>query len=89
MIRLTRIGNAEQFWLNADLIERIEQHAHTTVRLANGSEYVVAESAESIVSLIRSERAAVLALSYVPPVERTGEVERPDTPHGEAPPCPR
>jgi uncharacterized protein YlzI (FlbEa/FlbD family) len=64
MIRLTRIRNTESLYLNPDRVERIEEHADTVVRMENGNEYVVSESAADIVELIMEQRARVLALSY-------------------------
>ncbi|MFZ4718682.1 MAG: flagellar FlbD family protein [Ilumatobacteraceae bacterium] len=64
MIRLTRIRHSEPLYLNPDRVERIEEHADTVVRMENGNEYVVSESAAEIVALITDQRARVLALSY-------------------------
>ncbi len=60
MIELTRLGQADRFFLNPDLIERIDSHVDTIVRLTNGVEYVVAESGDEIVSRIVDFRARVI-----------------------------
>lgn len=64
MIRLTRIRHAEPLYLNPDRVERIEAHADTVVRMENGNEYIVSESADEIVAKIMEQRARVLAMSY-------------------------
>jgi uncharacterized protein YlzI (FlbEa/FlbD family) len=64
MIQLTRIRHSEPLYLNPDRMERIEEHADTTVRMENGNEYIVCESAAEIVDLIIRHRAEVLARSY-------------------------
>lgn len=64
MIRLTRIRHSEPLYLNPDQVERIEEHADTVVRMENGNEYIVSESADQIVERIMEQRARVLAMSY-------------------------
>ncbi|MFK7918558.1 MAG: flagellar FlbD family protein [Ilumatobacter sp.] len=59
MIELTRLGKNDQFFLNPDLIERIDCHVDSIVRLTNGIEYVVAESGEQIVDLIVEYRSRI------------------------------
>jgi flagellar protein FlbD len=59
MIELTRIGQREPFLLNPDLIERVDSHVDSVIRLTNGIEYVVAESAEEIVDRIVEFRSRV------------------------------
>lgn len=61
MIQLTRLGHGETFLLNPDLFERIDSHVDTVVRLTNGNEYVVSESASDIIERIVVFRAHVLA----------------------------
>ena len=72
MIQLTRLRHNDVLYLNPDLIERIDSHVDTVIRLTNGSEYLVSENGEQIVYLIAEYRAKVLAL--VP-------VVRVDVPH--------
>jgi flagellar protein FlbD len=61
VIRLTRLRATDHFYVNPDHIERLEQHHDTTlVHLANGTEYVVTDSPESIVHQVLDFRARVL-----------------------------
>ena len=60
MIELTRVGSGVSFFLNPDLIERIDTHVDTVVRLASGIEYVVAEDGEEIVARIVTYRGRIL-----------------------------
>ncbi|MFK8025722.1 MAG: flagellar FlbD family protein [Ilumatobacter sp.] len=59
MIQLTRLGQQDRFFLNPDLIERIDCHVDSIVRLTNGVEYVVAESGEQIVERIVNYRSQI------------------------------
>jgi len=54
MITLTKLNKAgdEQYILNSDLIETIEERPDTTIRLVNGKHFVVAESAAEVISRI-------------------------------------
>ena len=61
MIELTRLRHGETFLLNPDLIERVDTHVDTVVRLTGGNEYVVVESYEEIFHRIVEFRARVLA----------------------------
>ena len=63
MIRLTRIQNQSHLYLNPDHIERLDSHHETTVKMFNGTEYVVTESAAEIIRLVIELRAQVLALA--------------------------
>jgi flagellar protein FlbD len=63
MIRLTRIRQNTPFILNPDLIERVDTHVDTIVRLTSGTEYVVNETGDDIVRLTIEFRARVLALA--------------------------
>ena len=49
MITLTKL-NKQEFILNADLIETIEETPDTTIKLTNGKLYIVLESADEVVS---------------------------------------
>lgn len=60
MIELTRLGQSDRFFINPDLIERIDCHVDTIVRLTNGVEYVVAESGDEIVARIIEFRGRVI-----------------------------
>ena len=74
MIQLTRLRHDDVFFLNPDLVERVDTHVDTMVRLTNGNEYIVAESAEEILRLIAEFRAKVLALVPVVRVHSPAEV---------------
>ena len=60
MIRMTRL-NGSELYLNADLVATVESHHDTVVTLVDGKTYVVLETAEQVVALVTSYRAAVLA----------------------------
>ena len=62
MIRLTRLSGSP-FVLNSDLIERIDITPDTVITLADGTNYVAAESADEIVHAVRMHRAEIIALS--------------------------
>ena len=62
MIQLTRLRHDDVFYVNPDLIERVDTHVDTVVRLTCGTEYVVEESGETILQRIAEFRAKVLAL---------------------------
>ncbi|MBC3797087.1 flagellar FlbD family protein [Acetobacterium tundrae] len=55
MIELTKLNkqrNGEKFFLNCDLIETIEEKPDTTIKLVNGKNYVVSDSAAQVISKI-------------------------------------
>ena len=64
MITVTRL-NGPAFALNPDLIERVEETPDTVIHLVGGTNYVVVESVEEIVTRVRESRAAVIALSHL------------------------
>ena len=68
MIRLTRLSGSE-FALNSDLIERVDATPDTVVTLVDGKKYVVTESLDAIIDLVRQHRGEVLALSSYLDVE--------------------
>lgn len=59
MIILTR-RNGSRFGLNPDLIERVDETPDTVVLLVTGSRYVVQETLDEVVRLMRNARASVL-----------------------------
>jgi flagellar protein FlbD len=63
MITLTRLRQNTPFILNPDLIERVDTHVDTVVRLTSGTEYVVNETGDEIVRRTIEFRARVLALA--------------------------
>jgi flagellar protein FlbD len=70
VIQLTRLRHDDTFFVNPDLIERVDTHVDTVVRLTTGSELVVAEDAEEILHRIVSYRATIIALSSLIDVSR-------------------
>ena len=60
MILLTRL-NGPPFALNPDLIERVEQTPDTVVTLIGGNKYVVSESIDDLLDLVREYRGLVVA----------------------------
>jgi flagellar protein FlbD len=69
MIRLHRF-RGEEFFLNADLVESVENTPDTVLTLFDGRKIVVHESAEEVAELITVYRASVLRLADA---ARTGE----------------
>jgi flagellar protein FlbD len=70
VIQLTRLRHDDTFHLNPDLIERVDTHVDTVVRLTTGSEFVVVEDAEEILHRIVTYRASIIALSSLIDVSR-------------------
>ena len=68
MITLTRLSGSV-FVLNSDLIERVDATPDTVVTLVDGKKYVVTESLDEIVELVRQHRSEVLARSSYTDVE--------------------
>jgi flagellar protein FlbD len=60
MITLTRLTGAV-FALNPDLVERVDQNPDTVITLVDGTKYLVRESMEGVIGLMRDYRASVLA----------------------------
>lgn len=65
VIPLTRLRHGETFFLNPDLFERLDTHVDTTIRLTDGTEYIVVEPGDEIVRRIAEFRARVLAMAAV------------------------
>jgi flagellar protein FlbD len=59
MIVLTRL-NGDKFALNCDLVERVDAHPDTVLTLVDGTKYLVTESIDTVVELVRDFRAGVL-----------------------------
>lgn len=55
MIKLTRL-NGKQFWLNAELIETVEETPDVVVTLTNSHKYVVLETGAEIVQQVVNYR---------------------------------
>lgn len=60
LILLRRLGGPV-FTLNPDLIERAEATPDTVVTLIGGNKYVICESLDELVELIRDYRAGIIA----------------------------
>ncbi len=58
MINVTRLDNRE-FTLNADLIEVIESHPDTFIRLVNGNSFLVLESRAEVIQRVIAYRQSV------------------------------
>ena len=69
MILVTRL-NGPEFALSPDLVERAEGTPDTVVTLVDGTKYVIAESVDEFIALVRRYRAGVLAEA-----QRLSEVE--------------
>jgi flagellar protein FlbD len=60
LILLRRLGGPV-FTLNPDLIERAEATPDTVITLIGGNKYVICESLDELVELIRDYRARIIA----------------------------
>jgi len=64
MITLTKL-NKEEFVLNCDLIETIQENPDTTIRLTNGNIYIVRETMQDVVDLtVRYKRSWFTGLRW-------------------------
>ena len=62
MIPLHRITHpSHPVYLNPDLVQSIEANPDTVVTLTNATKFVVGETPEAVLSLIREWRAGILA----------------------------
>ena len=59
MIELHRLGQAEAFHLNPDLIVSVEAHPDTVIQLATGARVVVTESPQEVAELVRDWRVSI------------------------------
>ena len=59
MIKVTRLKAKDEFVLNAELIEMIEETPDTVVTLANGKKLLVEESMEELVRKVMQYRRAI------------------------------
>ena len=82
VIQLTRLRHDDNFYLNPDLIERVDTHVDTVVRLTSGSEFVVVEDAQEILHRIISFRASIIALSALIDVSAHTSTSRVDARSG-------
>ncbi|WP_129409376.1 flagellar FlbD family protein [Marinitoga lauensis] len=63
MIKVTNLGGKE-FFINPDMIEKIEARPDTTIILNNGHIYVVKESVEEIIQEIIEFRSKIFSLGF-------------------------
>lgn len=70
MILLRRLGGP-LFTLNPDLIERAEATPDTVVTLIGGNKYVVCESLDELIELIREYRARIIAAAETMMLDNT------------------
>lgn len=68
MIVVTRLDRRE-FAINPDLIERIQASPDTTLHMADGTTYIVAESMRDIIELIARYRAYVIRMARDMPAD--------------------
>ena len=59
MIKVTRLKAKDEFVLNAELIEMIEETPDTVVTLTNGKKLLVEESKEELVRKVMQYRRAI------------------------------
>jgi flagellar protein FlbD len=60
VILVTRL-NGPEFALNPDLVERADHTPDTVITLVDGTKYIISESVEEFIALVRRYRATVLA----------------------------
>jgi uncharacterized protein YlzI (FlbEa/FlbD family) len=53
--------NGEHFTLDPDAIERVESGGDTTVILADGTKFVIGQSIDELVLIVRDHRAAAIS----------------------------
>lgn len=76
MILLTRF-NGPVFALNPDLIERADHTPDTVITLVDGTKYVIAESLDELILIMRRHRAGVLAEAELLISRHASDVVRP------------
>ncbi|MCL2496950.1 MAG: flagellar FlbD family protein [Clostridiales bacterium] len=60
MILVTRINKQEQFYVNEELIEFIEETPDTIISLESGKKILVLESAEEVIERIIAQKRRML-----------------------------
>ena len=63
MIIVSRL-NGEQFGINAEHIERVEETPDTVLTLLDGKKYIVRESLSQVLDLVVEYRSRILRISY-------------------------
>ena len=72
--------NGEHFTLDPDAIQRVESRGETTVILEDGTKFVIGQTVDELVRIVRDHRAAAVSarrLRLDGPVPATGLVGRP------------
>lgn len=59
MILVTRINKVEQFFVNEEMIEFMEETPDTVISLISGKKIVVMETAQEVIDRIREEKALI------------------------------
>ena len=68
MIVVHRLTNPDHpLYVNPDLIQTVEANPDTVISLENASKFVVLETPEQVVELVRNWRASVLVRAEGPP----------------------
>ncbi|MBB6061788.1 flagellar protein FlbD [Thermosipho japonicus] len=62
--------SGQQFYLNADYIEKIEELPDTTITLYNGKKYIVSEDAKTVIERIIEYKKKIL---NIPPLFKDGD----------------
>lgn len=60
MIQVTRLNGTEQYWVNDEHIEFIEETPDTIISLMSGKKMTVAESAAEVIRMIDERRISLL-----------------------------
>lgn len=63
MIIVSRL-NGEQFGINAEHIERVEETPDTVLTLQDGRKYIIKESLQEVLDRVVEYRARILRVSY-------------------------
>ena len=61
MIKVARLKSQEEFVLNAELIETIEETPDTVITLTSGRKLIVEESMDQVVRKIMDYRRAIIS----------------------------
>ena len=64
MIKLTRL-NKQEYYLNSDLIETIEETPDTVITMLNGKKFIVSEPAAKVVDSIVRFRGKIQNLPQI------------------------
>lgn len=67
MIMVTRINKVEQFYVNEDLIEFMEETPDTVISMESGKKIVVMESADEVIGRILQQKSRLMQFRYPQP----------------------